>query len=210
MPPNLFVTGTDTNVGKTVLSALLTVALEGIYWKPVQTGSEDGTDRATVMQLAGLPEARTIEECYCFRPPVSPHLAAREAGMRIDLRRISLSACSPSRRVIVEGAGGVLTPLNEHETMLHLIRHLGFPAVVASRTSLGTINHTLLTLEALRSARVETLGVVMLGPEHLENRRAIEAYGKVQVVGHVPVIETINREALLRVFDSSFDRRFFG
>lgn len=210
MKGNIFVTGTDTSVGKTVLSALLAVALEGVYWKPVQTGAQEGTDRRTVMQLAELPEERTIPECYCFDPPVSPHLAAREAGVRIDLSQISPSNHQASRRIVAEGAGGVLTPLNERETMLHLIRHLGFPAIVASRTALGTINHTLLTLEALRGAGVEMLGVVMVGPENIENRRAIEWYGKVPVIGQIPVIETIHRDALMAVFDAHFHKGFFS
>ncbi len=209
MTRNLFITGTDTSVGKTVLSALLTAALEGVYWKPVQTGAREGTDRRAVMQLAGLPEERTIPECYCFDPPVSPHLAAREAGTCIDLGRISLSNHPAAHRIVAEGAGGVLTPLNERETMLHLIRHLAFPAVIASRTSLGTINHTLLTLEALRGAGAEILGVVLVGPENIENRRAIEWYGKVPVIGHIPVLETINRNALMAVFDSHFDKDYF-
>ncbi|MGH9470774.1 MAG: dethiobiotin synthase [Terriglobia bacterium] len=206
---NLFVTGTDTNVGKTVLSALLTAALNGVYWKPVQSGAHEGTDRRTVMQWAEIPEERTLPECYCFDPPVSPHLAARESGIHIDLSRIRLPADPIARPVIAEGAGGVLVPLNETETMLHLIRRLGFPAVIASRTALGTINHTLLTIEALRGAGIEILGVVMLGPEDLENRRAIEWYGKVRVIGHVPPLEAIHREALIAVFNSRFEKRRF-
>lgn len=209
MKPNFFVTGTDTNAGKTVLSALLTAALDGIYWKPVQSGAREGTDRHSVMRWAEIPEDRTLPECYSFDPPVSPHLAAREAGVTIDLQRIHPPVSQGRQPVIAEGAGGVLAPLNDRETILDLIRHLGFPVVVASRTTLGTINHTLLTVGALRNARAEVLGVVMLGPENIENRRAIEWYGKIPVIGHVPMLQEIRRQALLEAFDSHFDKTYF-
>jgi dethiobiotin synthetase len=120
MIETLFVTGTDTNVGKTVLSALLVAALNGTYWKPIQTGSREGTDRQQVMQWADIPESRTVAECYCFEPPVSPHLAAAAAGVTIELGRIQRpqGALGP---LIVEGAGGVMVPINDSATMLDLM-----------------------------------------------------------------------------------------
>ncbi|MGH9356590.1 MAG: dethiobiotin synthase, partial [Terriglobia bacterium] len=146
MKTNLFITGTDTNVGKTMVSALLTAALDAIYWKPIQTGTSDGTDRESVCRWAEVAKERTLEECYRFEPAVSPHLAAREAGERIDLGRIKLPDVPRGARVITEGAGGLLTPVNETDTMLELALWLNFPVIVAARTALGTINHTLLTL----------------------------------------------------------------
>lgn len=181
-----FITGTDTHVGKTVLSALLVAALDSIYWKPVQSGAQEGSDRRAVMEWAEVSEERTLPECYCFDPPVSPHLAARMCGARIELGRIHLPDGVEGRHVIAEGAGGVLTPLNETETILDLIRLLNFPVIVAARTTLGTINHTLLTVRALRDGGADVRGVVMAGEENIENRRAIEGYGKVPVVGRVP------------------------
>ncbi|MGH9401567.1 MAG: dethiobiotin synthase [Terriglobia bacterium] len=209
MKRRLFITGTDTNVGKTVLSALLTAALDGVYWKPVQSGACEGTDRQAVMRWSEIPESRTLPECYCFDPPVSPHLAARQAGVEINLNEIQIPAAREDTPLVVEGAGGVLTPLNEKETIADLIRSLGLPVVVASRTSLGTINHTLLTLAALRQAGAEVRGVVMLGPENNENRRAIERHGDAPVIGHVPWLAAINRTALLEVFETKFDRGGF-
>ena len=209
MARSLFVTGTDTGVGKTVLSALLVAALDAIYWKPVQSGSRDGTDRHAVMLWAEIPQEKTLPECYCFDPPVSPHLAARISGTQIELDRIHLPVRVQNCRTIVEGAGGVLTPLNDAQTILDLIRSLGYPAIIASRTALGTINHTLLTLRALQEAGAPLLGVVMIGPENLENRRAIEWYGKVPVIGYVPWLPAISRDALLKVFDSSFAKGYF-
>jgi dethiobiotin synthetase len=209
MTASFFITGTDTNVGKTVLSALLTAALEAVYWKPVQSGACEGTDRQAVMRWSEVAEDQTRPECYCFDPPVSPHLAARETGVTIEINKINLPAVPGGAPLIVEGAGGILTPLNESETVLDLVAHLELPALVASRTTLGTINHTLLTLAALGHAGVDVRGVVMLGHENLENRRAIEHYGKVPVVGRVPWLDEINRRALIEVFERGFDERSF-
>jgi dethiobiotin synthetase len=204
-----FVTGTDTGVGKTVLSALLVAALEGVYWKPVQTGASEGTDRNSVRSLAACPEERILPERYCFDPPVSPHLAAREAGVRIDLDAFELPVPLGDRPYIVEGAGGAMVPLNEHDLMLDLMRRLGLPVVVAARTTLGTINHALLTLAALRDANLGVRGVVLIGAENSENRRAIEHYGKVRVIGHIPMLEKIHRAALLEIFANKFDKLAF-
>ena len=204
-----FVTGTDTGVGKTVLSALLVAALDACYWKPVQTGAVEGTDREAVRAYAGIAEENLLPERYCFPPPVSPHLAAQQAGVRISLDELALPAAA-GRPCIVEGAGGVMVPVNESEFMLDLMRRLGLPVVVAARTALGTINHTLLTLAALRSASVAVAGVVLIGAANAENRRAVEHYGSVRVIGHIPVLEHIHRAALLDVFARHFDRAAFA
>jgi dethiobiotin synthetase len=204
-----FVTGTDTNVGKTVLSALLVAALDAVYWKPVQTGASEGTDRETVRAWSEATEDRLPLERFRFDPPVSPHLASRDAGIPIALDAFHLPEAPAGRQWIVEGAGGVMVPLNERELMRDLIRRIGFPVIVAARTSLGTINHTLLTLAALREARLPICGVALIGDENIENRRAIEHYGNVRVVGHIPILENINRAALLDVYQKHFDRRAF-
>jgi len=210
MAEDLFVTGTDTHVGKTVLSALLVAALNGTYWKPIQTGAAEGTDRQQVMRWAELPESRTVAECYCFDPPVSPHLAAEAAGITIEISRICRPSQIPAPPLIIEGAGGVLAPINGSEMMLDLIGKLGAPVVVASRTALGTINHTVLTVRALRGAGVCVKGVVMIGPENQDNERAVERYGAVPVIGRIPLLDRICRSTLVQVFESSFDRRAFS
>jgi dethiobiotin synthetase len=202
-----FVTGTDTGVGKTVLSALLVAALDAVYWKPVQTGVAEGTDRESVRLWAEVSQERLLPERYCFDPPVSPHLAAREAGARITLDSFEFPTVPTARTWIVEGAGGAMVPLNDRDLMLDLMRHLGLPVVVAARTALGTINHTLLTLSALRTAQINVRGVVLVGAENIENRRAIEHYGNICVIGHIPILERIHRTALLDVFSKSFDRK---
>lgn len=205
-----FVTGTDTGVGKTVLSALLVASLDANYWKPVQTGAVEGTDLECVRQWVAPPEECLLPERYCFAPAVSPHLAAREAGLRIPLDAFELPAGAPNRPWIVEGAGGVMVPLNERDLMLDLMKRLKLPVVVASRTTLGTINHTLLTLAALQNSGVTTLGVVLIGPENLENHRAIEHYGRARILGHIPVLERIDRPTLREVYTRNFDQTAFS
>jgi dethiobiotin synthetase len=212
MSSRFFITGTDTGVGKTVVSALLCVALDAIYWKPIQTGSREDADRDTVMQLAQLAAARTIPEVYRFAPPVSPHLAARLAGVRIELRRIhapEITRQGGCENLIVEGAGGALVPINSTQFMTDLMRHLKFPVLLVSRTTLGTINHTLLSLAALRAAHLQIRGVIMVGAPKLENRRAIEHYGEIDVLGELPPLKKINRAALLKAFRQHFSRKAF-
>jgi dethiobiotin synthetase len=205
-----FVTGTDTNVGKTVLSALLVAALKGVYWKPVQTGAIEGTDRDSVRRWSEAEDDRLPQERFRFDPPVSPHLAAREAGITIALAAFEFPSAPADRKWIVEGAGGAMVPLNERELMRDLMRRIAFPVIVAARTSLGTINHTLLTLAALREARLPICGVALIGDENMENRRAIEHYGHVRVIGHIPVLRQINRSALLDVYEKHFDHGVFA
>jgi len=210
MTTDLFVTGTDTGVGKTLVSALLCAALDGVYWKPIQTGAQEATDRRTVMEVAELPEERTLPECYCFDPPVSPHLAAEWAGATIDLGKIRRPDVKLPGPLIVEGAGGVMAPVNGSEFMLDMMRALGMPVIVVSRSALGTINHTVLTLDAIRAAGLSVRGVVAVGPRNQDNERAIERYGCAPIIGRVPLLEVINREILLEVFNSEFDKGKFN
>ena len=208
MTKSFFVTGTDTNVGKTLLSALLVAALDAIYWKPIQTGACEGTDRQTVIKLAEIPKAQTIPESYCFDPPVSPHLAAEAKGVRIDLARLQ-PPVNLARPIIAEAAGGILVPINDSELMLDLALQLEFPVLIAARAALGTINHTLLTVRALRCAKIPAHGVVMIGHRNKDNERSVEHFADVPVIGTIPWLDTINREALLSVFRSDFDQSYF-
>jgi dethiobiotin synthetase len=204
-----FVTGTDTNVGKTVLSALLVAALDAFYWKPIQTGAVEGTDRESVRTWADVSEERLPPENYRLDAPVSPHLAAHMAGIEILLPGIALPSAPSNATWIVEGAGGVMVPINQRELMRDVMLRIGFPVLIAARTALGTINHTLLTVSALRSAQVPVCGVVMIGDESSENRRAIEHYGDVRVVGHIPMLAKINRATLLQVYEKQFNHAAF-
>lgn len=209
MPSRFFVTGTDTGVGKTVVSALLCAALDAYYWKPIQTGTREGTDSRTVARLAELPRAKILPEAYKFGPPVSPHLAAQKASARIELREIRAPEIGVRENLIVEGAGGALVPINETQLTTDLMTHLGLPVLLVARTTLGTINHTLLSLAALRSARLTVRGVVMVGKPNTDNRQAIEHYGQIRIVGAIPPLKTIDRRALLNAFHKNFDPRVF-
>jgi dethiobiotin synthase len=206
--PDLFVTGTDTGIGKTLLSALLVAALDLDYWKPIQTGASEGTDRQTVLMCAGIAAERAHPEAYIFDPPVSPHLAAELKGVEIEIERIMRPPTS--KRLVIEGAGGVLVPINSKLFMLDLARHLQTTVVIASRTALGTINHTLLTIAAVRKAELEITGVVMIGKENKENHQAVELYGHVPVVGWIPWLDRIDRETLRTVFKRHFDTGAFA
>jgi len=210
MPSRFFITGTDTAVGKTTVSSLLCAALDAIYWKPIQTGTREGTDRATVMRLANLPRSRTLPETYRFSPPVSPHLAAQRARVRIELRKVRLPQVAPHENLIVEGAGGALVPINSTELMTDLMSHLGLPVLLVARTTLGTINHTLLSIAALRAAHLDVRGVILSGKPNRENRRAIEHYGKIEVLGAVPPLNKMNRAIFREIFRRHFHRRAFN
>ena len=209
MTQRYFITGTDTGVGKTVLSALLCAAMGASYWKPIQTGTEVDSDSRTVQALAELSPEKIFKVAYQFAPAVSPHLAARLAGVRIDLAKIKLPVGIEDASLIVEGAGGVLVPVNEKDLMVDLMRQLTLPVLLATRSSLGTINHTTLSLAALRNAGVEVAGVVMIGAPNADNRAAIEEYGKIRVVGEIPWLAEINRAVLLEIFSARFDQSLF-
>src|SRR5258708_378622 len=151
MSQRYFVTGTDSAVGKTVVSALLCAALDAIYWKPIQAGTLEGTDRLTVQRLAGIGEEQTLPEAYTFAPPVSPHLGAKWANVEIDVERLQIPAEAGNQSLVVEGAGGVLVPINNSEFMLDRIAKLKLPASGVARSRLGRINHAFLTRARLRS-----------------------------------------------------------
>lgn len=179
----VFVTGTDTDVGKTVVAACLARAMGADYWKPVQTGvSIDPGDTATVATL--VPGLRTHPPIYVFGEPLSPHAAAALEGAEVRMEPIALP--ETDRPLVIEGAGGVLVPLNDRDLMTDLIERLGLPVVVVARSTLGTINHTLMTLEILRARGIEVLGVVMNGPSSPGNREAIEHYGRTKVLADIP------------------------
>lgn len=206
----LFVTGTDTGVGKTVVSALLTLGLDADYWKPVQSGIEPSTDTADVRAWTGLPEERFLPERWRLQLPASPHLAASVEGVRIDLEDFALPRSYTSgqpwqRPLIVEGAGGLLVPLNEQALMIDLIARLRLPVVLVARTSLGTINHTLLSLEALRARGLPVVGVVLNGAEHVSNEQAIRQYGRVAVLGRIPPLPALTAPQLREAFRSCFN-----
>lgn len=190
----IFITGTDTNVGKTVISAWLSYHLKASYWKPVQSGTIEGSDSITVSNLSG---ATTFQEVYALQAPLSPHLAASMEGIEINLGKIVPPITDNS--LIIEGAGGVLAPLNNKQTILDLIDHLKVPTIVVAKSTLGTINHTCLTLEALRARSLPVLGVIMNGPCNPDNKQAIEHFGKTKVLAEIEPLSVVTKETIARI-----------
>lgn len=190
----LFVTGTDTNVGKTVISAWLAHHLKASYWKPVQSGTMEGFDSETVRQYS---EVQTFPETYSLKAPLSPHLAAKLEKVEIDIERFVIPVTDNT--LIIEGAGGVHVPLNSRHTMLDLISKLKIPTIVVARSTLGTINHTCLTLEALRVRSIPVIGVIMNGPKNTDNKQAIEHFGKTTVFAEIEHIPELTKEALSKI-----------
>ncbi|NOY67874.1 MAG: dethiobiotin synthase [Deltaproteobacteria bacterium] len=199
-PGRFFVTGTDTDVGKTLVCAALMTGMKAFYWKPVQSGCVDGTDTKWIQDVTGFPDSMFVPETYRLDLPLSPHAAADHDGVTIDMSEFHLPDISSDSSLIVEGAGGVMVPLNGDFLMKDLIKQLDVPVLVVARSTLGTINHTLLTLSALRAESIPVIGVVLNGEKNPVNRAAIEHYGRVRVVAEIEPIPLIDHAALLDVF----------
>ena len=193
----VFVTGTDTDVGKTVASAWIMLHLQANYWKPVQCGLEPATDAQTIKKITECDDNRILPTVYELKEPLSPHEAAKRAGEVIELEHIHLP--TSDRPLVVEGAGGLLVPLNRKRYIADLIKHLDIPLILVARSTLGTINHTLLSIEAIIARKLDLLGVVLVGPKMPHNREAIETYGQVSILGKIPHLEDVNKDALLSI-----------
>ncbi len=207
----LFITGTDTGVGKTVVSAALFHRFRSefplLYWKPIQTGIEQDDDTAVVRLLGGCKEPEVLDRGIRLARPLSPHLAAQLAGVRIDLTEIAsiVHTRRTEASLIVEGAGGALVPLNDSEMATDLMAILGLGILVVARTALGTINHTLLTLEALRGRSLQVAGVILAGNPNPHNREAIRQFGNVSILGEMPSFHSLTRETLSDWASSELD-----
>lgn len=180
-PMRIFVTGTDTGIGKTVVSTIFCRGLGAHYWKPVQSGAQDGTDSQFLSQWG----VSVHPEAYSLAAPLSPHTAAEMEGKEILLPKILSSVPKTESALVAEGAGGVLVPLNERYLMVDLMATLKWPTLIVTRSTLGTINHTLLTVEALRRRSVPILGAVMVGTRNVANQKALETYGAIPVLGNI-------------------------
>ncbi|MGH9475037.1 MAG: dethiobiotin synthase [Terriglobales bacterium] len=197
MPSGLFVTGTDTGVGKTVVAAALTLALpSAYYWKPIQCGVEGdpATDSEAVARWTGIARGRILPEAYRLRLPASPHVSAAAQAVVIERARLVLPTVPGP--VIVEGAGGVLVPINEEATMADLMTWLELPVVLVARTQLGTINHTLLSLEALRRRRLEVRALVLNGEPVPATTETLRRWAKPQRLIELPPLAHLTPETL--------------
>ena len=195
------VTGTDTDIGKTVFAAGLAGALGARYWKPVQAGVDPEGDRERVAALSGLPASHILPEAYRLSMPASPHLAARIDGVEISLDRLALPKVDGP--LVVEGAGGLMVPVSETLLMIDLFAHWDAPVILCARTGLGTINHGLLSIEALRARNIPIAGIAFIGDPHAENERIIPELGKVPCLGRLPYLDPLDAEALKSAFAAS-------
>jgi dethiobiotin synthetase len=192
-----FVTGTDTDVGKTLVSAWLVSRLGAYYWKPVQAGNHPETDSEIVRRLTGVPPDRILPEAYVLPEPIAPHEAARRAGTSIDMAKLVPPPCQGP--IVVEGAGGLLVPLNDKAYVVDVAAELHLPIILVARSTLGTINHTLLSIEAIRRRGLPLAGVVVNGPETPHNRAAIEHYGKVEIIVEIPWLDHLTAAKLMAI-----------
>ncbi|MGO4854179.1 dethiobiotin synthase [Phaeovulum sp. W22_SRMD_FR3] len=189
------VAGTDTEIGKTVFAAGLTAALGARYWKPVQAGLEGESDSETVARLSGC---AVLPEAYRLPLPASPHRAAAAAGIEIDPAR--LHPPEVSGPLVIEGSGGLMVPLTRRLLYLDVIAEWKLPVILACRTALGTINHSLLSLAALRARAVPLLGLVFLGDEVADTQEIICEMGQVASLGRLPRLDPLTPEGLRAAF----------
>ena len=200
LPPQLVVCGTDTDVGKTVVSALLVQGLGAHYWKPVQSGIENGGDSGWIQALLGLPAERMCPESYRLNTPVSPHWAAELDGRRIEPERLALPKVGSP--LVVETAGGLLVPLRRDWLQIEQIAQWQLPVVLVARSGLGTLNHTLLSVEALRHRNIPLLGLVLNGPPHPDNPRTLTELSGAPVLAQLPHLDPLDGQALERQWQS--------
>ncbi|WP_310621649.1 dethiobiotin synthase [Flexibacterium corallicola] len=199
MTQPIVVTGTDTGIGKTVFSAALTQALAATYWKPVQSGLEEETDTQTVKRLTGC---AVLPEAYRLQIPASPHYSAEEEGVLIECGSLDLPQVSGP--LVMEGAGGVMVPLTRETLYIDLFKTWQSPVVLCARTGLGTINHSLLSIEALRLRGCSLLGIVFIGDEVADTERTIVEYAGVKKLGRFPVLKEITTKTIEAAFSDNF------
>jgi dethiobiotin synthetase len=194
VPQGFAITGTDTGIGKTIVAAGLAGALGATYWKPVQAGLDEATDSQIVARLAGARLKSIIPEAYRLKTACSPHEAARIDGVSIELSNLGLPDCDGP--LIVEGAGGLKVPISEEALVIDMFAAWPLKAVLVARTSLGTINHSLLSLMALRNAWIDIAGVLFVGDENPSSEAAIVHFGNVAHLGRLPWLDPLDAASL--------------
>lgn len=208
MSLRLIVSGTDTNIGKTIFSAALAAALDADYWKPVQAGLDGETDSQLVARLGGLPPERIHPEAYRLELPASPHRAAAAENIAIDPE--ALAPPSAPNSLVIEGAGGLLVPLNDETLFANVFARWKFPLVLCARTELGTINHSLLSIEALRVRGIPVLGIAFIGEANEDSEATIARLGQVKRLGRLPWLAPLDRDTLAAAFAAHFNLADFN
>ncbi|MDH5722861.1 MAG: dethiobiotin synthase [Alphaproteobacteria bacterium] len=210
MRQKFVITGTDTDIGKTVFSAGLMLALEGAgatphYWKPVQSGVSDSIDTHTVRTLTNLGQDRFLPESYVFSESLSPHRAAELDDVHIDIDALKTALPDINGTLIIEGAGGLMVPLTRENLLINLFKKWRIPVILCARTGLGTINHTLLSLEALWSRNIPVHGIAFIGERNVDNVKTIGQFSETKILGTLPIIEDLSPENLKGAFEVHFD-----
>jgi len=190
----IFVTGIGTGVGKTLVSAILVEALKADYWKPVQAGSLDRTDTDIVKELVSNEESNFFPEAYRLSQPMSPHAAAERDGINIELDSISLP--ETNNVLIIEGAGGLMVPLNSEELVIDLIAKLQAEVILVSMIYLGNINHTLLSIEGLKNRELNLKGIIFNGDQNEETEQFILNYTNTNCLGRIENENELNKETV--------------
>ena len=202
MNQTIVIAGTDTDVGKTVFAAALAAAIGASYWKPVQAGLEGETDSEAVRRLAALSPDRVLPEAYRLATPASPHTAAEIDGIEIDPAQLTPPATKAP--LLVEAAGGLAVPLTRALLQIDVIATWRVPVILVAATRLGTINHTLLSIEALKRRGIVILGVAFTGPPAPNAVAAIAGIGGVKALGTLPRLEPLTPEGLHAAFAQNF------
>jgi dethiobiotin synthetase len=209
MSGRIVVSGTDTEIGKTVFAAGLADQLGACYWKPIQSGLDGETDSQIAARLGGLSVNRILPERYRLKTPVSPHQSAAIDGISIDMAELDVPDTG-GRSLVIEGAGGLMVPLNQSTLYIDVFARWHVPVVLCARTALGTINHSLLSIEALRRRDIELLGVVFIGESNPESERAICEIGRAKRLGRLPRLSPLTQGTLREAFAISFKPGDFG
>lgn len=191
----LFVTGIGTDIGKTLISAILVEKLKCDYWKPVQSGELDNSDTMKVQRLISNTTSVFHREAYLLTQPYSPHKSAALDGIEIDEKIII--APKTENLLLIEGAGGLMVPLNNHALVIDLIKQLNAEVILVSQNYLGSINHTLLSIEALKQRDIPVKGVLFNGEENASTEDYIMAYAQIKHLGRVPKLTSINKETII-------------
>jgi len=199
---NIFIAGIDTNAGKTIVSAIITEALKADYWKPIQAGDLQFTDTDKVRSLVSNTTTVFHPSKYAFSRPLSPHIAAEKEGITIDVASIKVP--STRNKLVIEGAGGVMTPLNNDQFILHLIKQLAIPVVLVSRNYLGSINHTLLTVAALKKHEIPVIGIIFNGDEMEGTEEIILRHSGYKHLGRIVEEDQFDKEVILK-YATQFD-----
>ncbi len=191
MATRIVVTGIGTDVGKTVVSAILTEALKASYWKPVQAGDLEHSDSIKIQNWA--PSGTILTEAFRLTEPMSPHAAAAIDGVEIGERDLSIPQVEGN--LIIEGAGGLMVPINSQGlTYCDVFQKWNLPVVVVSRHYLGSINHTLMTTSLLKQRNIPVAGLIFVGDEHPTTEEIIKTTTQLPIIGRVPIADTISRE----------------